>query len=189
MVVSLNSQLQTSCTELTFDASNFLHLTGLQPLETTDASGKLHKLTPAEFYNKCLDGKLRLQDFDFAADGTTPLKLDVLPSVINSNLSAKMIGDYNSANPKLFTEKLVGNVNACVGFVSTLPSGRYVPNTLLKVDIRTYAPNRARIVAIFRKNKMDVGYSEITYKAKNVDWSIIEYPTEFSYLSSFSPTE
>ena len=188
LVVSLDNKLQTSCVELTFDASNFMHLTGLQPLETVDSSGKRYKLNSIQFYKRCLDRKIRVQDFDFSEDGTTPLKLEVLPSIINRNLSAKMIGDYNSANPKLFTEKIVGNVNACVGFVATQPTGRYVPNTVLKVDMRTYAPNWARIVAIFRKGKSDDVYSEITYKAKNVDWSMIKYPLELSYLSALFHT-
>ena len=189
LVVSLDNKLQTSCIEFTFDASNFLHLTGLKLLETLDSSGKRYKLNSIQFYKRCLDRKLRVQDFDFSEDGTTPLKLDVLPAIINSNLSAKMIGDYNSANPKLFTEKLVGNVNACVGFVATPPIGRYVPNSVLKVDIRTYAPNWARIVAIFRKDKTDDAYSEITYKAKNVDWSMIKYPSKLSHLSTLFHTE
>lgn len=173
-----------SCIEFTFDSSNFLHLTGLKPKAFINESGKEHTLNATEFYNRCLDRKLRTLEFDFAADGTTPLKLDVLPSLINKCLSAKMIGDYNSSNPKLYTEKLVGNVSACMGFVKANHTGRYVPNTVLKVDIRNYTVGMTKVIAVFRKCKDEKSYCECTYASKNVDWSLVKYSEEFEYLSS-----
>ncbi len=182
LFVCLDKHHRTSCLEFTFDASNFLHLTGLKPTLVRKKDGTEYKLSATEFFHKCLEHKLRSQEFDFATDGTTPLKLEVLPYVINKSLSANMIGDYNSVNPLLYTEKLVGGVKACVGFVTTLPNGRYVPNTVLKVDIRDYASNTTRVVAVFRKSRNAAQYEELTYKAPKVDWSVVKYPTAFSYL-------
>lgn len=184
LFVCMDKHKRISCVEFTFDVSNFLHLTGLKLKNAIDSNGKEYKLSATDFYHKCLNKKLSVREFDFAPDGTTSLKLDVLPLVINKNLSAGMIGDYNSMNPRLYTEKLVGGVKACVGFVLTAPSGRYVPNTVLKVDIRDYVTNTARVIAVFRKIKADELYAELTYKAKNVDWSSVQYPKEFAYLPS-----
>ncbi len=174
-----------SCIEFTFDISNFLHLTGLKPKPFISENGIEHTLNAIEFFNRCIDRKLRVEEFDFSPDGTTPLKLDVLPSVINKSLSAKMIGDYNSSNPKLYTEKLVGTISACMGFVKANHRGRYVPNTILKVDIRNYTTGTAKVVAVFRKRKDKDLYTECTYINKNTDWQSINLPTEFDYLSKY----
>lgn len=184
LFVCLDKHKRTLCIEFTFDASNFLHLTGLKLNGIIDENGSKHTLSAIDFFNKCLDHKLSIHDFEFASDGTTVLKLEVLPFVISKNLSADMIGDYDSTNPRLYTEKLVGGIKACVGFIK--PSGRYVPNTVLKVDIRNHAANISRVVAVFRKNKLDDKYSELTYKAKKVDWQCVKYPDEFAYLPSLA---
>ena len=47
-----------------------------------------------------------------------------------------MIGDFTDRGPKLFTEKAVGNVCDCIGFVRDRNTRLNVPNTLLKKDIR-----------------------------------------------------
>ncbi len=165
--------------EFTFDASNFMHLTGLK-FSKHDA-----EKSPTDFFNKCVEHRLSKKDFDFAEDGTSQLKLSVLPMVINKSLSAKMIGDYNSYNPKLITDKLVGGEKACIGFVTTGNKKRYIPNTLLKGDIRNYVSKTARVIAIFRKYKSENLYTEITYKASKVDLKEINLPKDFAYLSSF----
>jgi len=183
LFVCLDKHKHTHYLEFSFESNNFLHLTGLKTKNRDDKTENSRPLTASEFYNRCLDGKLSPLDFDFAMDGTTELKLDVLPFVINKNLSANMIGDYKSVNPKLYTEKLVGGTKACVGFVLSSTSMRYIPNTVLKMDIRDYTASTSRVVAVFRKNKSDNKYSEVTYKAKKVDWMTIKYPDTFTYLS------
>lgn len=228
LFLCINKHKNLSCIEFTFDASNFLHLTGLKLRPTADKDGTKRKPSALEFYNKCLDNKLSVKDFDFAADGTTELKLDVLPLVINKWLSADTIGDFNSPTPQLYTEKLAGGVKACIGFVltdsqnevtnistsnssndsdsssndnsledssessshgSSLDSeseskARYVPNTVLKVDIRDYITNPTRVIAVFRKCRKDAAYSELTYTAKKIDWETIKFPAELEYLKT-----
>ena len=70
--------------EVVFEASNFLHLTGV-------VVDKTH--IPARvFYQRCLAKRLSISDFEIMTDGTTELKLDVLPQLMTENLSARMIG-------------------------------------------------------------------------------------------------
>lgn len=165
--------------EFSFDASNFLHLTGLK---IKKRKGQDKPISAKAFYERCLAHKLSSDDFEFAQDGTTQLKLDILPRLISKNLSATMIGDYNSRNPKLVTDKLAGNTLACMGFVSTKPSGRFVPNTVLRMDIRNYVRNQSRVIAVYRKPTDSKKYEEITYLAKKVDWENIIFPDEYNYL-------
>ncbi len=174
--------------EFSFDASNFLHLTGLKvkkPRHHTSGTGDT--ISAKEFYEKCLAHRLSVNDFEFAKDGTTQLKLEILPRLISKNLSATMIGDYNSRNPKLVTDKLAGSVAACMGFVPTGPTDRYVPNTVLKVDIRDYISNQVRVIAVYRKPMDAERYEEATYFAKKIDWNAVSYPEQYSYLPKPEP--
>ena len=57
--------------EVGFDASNFHHLTGL--VLTNKEWSHL------DFYNFCVNGRLKETDIDFAKNGTTHQKLTVLP--------------------------------------------------------------------------------------------------------------
>ncbi len=174
--------------EFSFDASNYLHLTGLKVKKKKHGEEQQDDAVSArEFYEKCLAHRLSASDFEFAKDGTTMLKLDVLPRLMTKNLSANMVGDYNSRNPMLVTEKLAGSTAACMGFVPTGPTGRYVPNTVLKIDIREYTSGQARVIAVYRKPMGEEKYQEITYIAKKIDWDTITFPDEYSYLPKPQP--
>lgn len=70
-----------------------------------------------EFFNKCVSKRLKEEEIEFSNDGKTVLKLSVLPLVVNKNLSAKMYGYYDGSNEILYTEYLLGGVNACMGFI------------------------------------------------------------------------
>ena len=179
---------KTTAIEFTFDSSNFLHLTGLKLTNRkrhgSGESGSAQEISASDFYEKCLNHKLREDDFYFAKDGTTELKLDVLPSILTKNLAAKMIGDFHSDKPKLLTEKLAGGQTACMGFVKNSASDRFVPNTVIKDDIRKHTLKPLRVIACYRKRRSDTQYSEITYLAKGMDWDTIEYPAEYTYLKN-----
>ena len=134
------------------------------------------------FYEMCIDRRLSTDDFGFAEDGTTIWKMEVLPRLISKNLSANMIGEYNSSMPVLFTERLAGSTSACMGFVRSDENGRYVPNTLLKGDIRTLVHKADRIIVTYRKNRTDALYSEIVYAAKKIEWDTINLPEDLQHL-------
>lgn len=175
LFVCMDKHKNVHCLEVTFDASNFMHMTGFK----TEESG----IRPLHFWDLCLDQRLAESDFEFSDDGTTQLKLKVLPGLVRSNLSAKMLGDYNMSHPKLYTEKIAGGINACVGFVRTGEGGRYVPNTVLEGDIRHKVKRPDRIILTYRKRRGETQYNEIVYCAKKVDWTKIKLPENYSYLT------
>lgn len=170
--------------EVTFRERNYMHLTGLIPIKFIDHNGKKHILTAPEFFNKCITKTLSPNQFRFHTDGTTQLKLAVLPKMICKNLSAQMIGDYDTYTPKLKTDKLVGKMNGVMGFMMDDIEGKFLPNTLLNANISDLSKSTLRIVATFRKHETDELYEEITYKAKSVEWDRIKLPKEIEYLSS-----
>lgn len=182
LILCHNKQKQLSKIELSFSASNYMHLTGLKMLPSIDERGQKKDFPASVFFDRCLNQKLSPDSFVFADDGTTHKKLEVLPLLISKNLSAKMIGNYNSNQLKLSTEKLAGNNIACMGFVRTQKGNTYVPNTVLKADIRDYTNNIARVIAVFRKEKQEQYYSECTYKANKFDWDSIKLQKQDEYL-------
>lgn len=186
MFVCSDKHSAISCFSFSFRPENFMHLTGLKTIQTKaelrNANEKTERISAADFYRKCLHHKLSPRDFEFSDDGTTDLKLDVLPSVINKNLSAKMIGDYNSSKPLLYTEKLAGSSTACVGFKKDAATGLFLPNTVLKEDLRSNVRGYVRVIAVYRKKQSDEIYQELTYAAKKVDWGRIKLPAPFAYL-------
>ena len=138
--------------------------------------------TATDFYKRCLNHKLSPEDFSFASDGTTQLKLEILPQLMLKNISAKMVGDFNGCNPKLYTEKLTGGVKACLGFVKT-HRAEYVPNTVLNTDILTVTKISQQVIATYRRKNSTSPYQELVYKAKKIDWDTITFPKEYDYLT------
>lgn len=152
--------------EAVFEASNFMHLTGITN----------NKVSPKSFYNKSLKGQLSPNDFDFKKDGTTKMKLLVLPNILTMSNDIKMIGDFNNLGVNLYAEKLAGNTIACIGFKEA--NGFYIPISILKEDVRKVIYNNGRVVAIFYKNKKDSKYSNIKHINKKVSFCLDELPNE-----------
>lgn len=184
LFVCVDKKNKISCFEFAFYPWNYMHLTGLKVRRKSLAAEEdANEIAAVDFYNRCLAHRLSPRDFEFADDGTTHMKLDVLEAVLNKNLSARMIGDYNSAKPKLYTERLAGGTKACLGFLVDKMSGQYVPNTVLNEDIRKYVTNYVRVVAVYRKEVGEGQYEEVTYRAKDINWADIQYPDRYDYLS------
>lgn len=154
--------------EAVFEAKHFLHLTGIR-LEKNNGS--------ANFFRNIISNRLNPSDFRFASDGTTELKLQVLTNLMNIHCRANMVGEYASIKYELFTEKLAGNVTACLGFVRDSKNyNYYVPNTALKEDIRDISKKpQQRILAILRKPIKQPTYAEICYTAKGISFSEIKF--------------
>lgn len=172
------------CYEFSFYGWNFMHLTGVKINVHDKEEESNEHLSAMDFYNKCLSHKLSPKDFEFSEDGTTHMKLDILTAVLCKNLNAKMIGTYNSSKPYLYTDKIAGSTKACIGFVIDSIQGCYVPNTLLKDDIRHNVYSYVQVVAAFRKTTSEQKYNELTYRAKQIEWDKIKLPEGFEYLSS-----
>ena len=164
--------------EFSFYGNNYMHLTGLKPPKRSKDAA----LFANDFYRKCLEHKLSAEDFDFSEDGTTQMKLEVLPTIIAKHLQAKMIGDYDSAKPRLYTEKIAGSTNACMGFIFDEKLQQYVPNTVVKEDIRDLTCGTLRVIATYRKAIHATRYEERTYIAKKIGLSTVDFPADFAYL-------
>ena len=113
--------------EVAFHRYNFLHLTGVK-IDRSGVDSAIH------FYEKCLDNRLKMEDFNFAKDGSTVQKLDILENMMGIKRNVTMIGDFTDRGPKLFTEKAAGNVCGCIGFVKDRNTRLNVPNTLLNCN-------------------------------------------------------
>ena len=74
LFITTDKHKSVHCLEVTFDISNFLHMTGF----------KLRKpsINARHFFNLCYDKRLTEADFEFSADGTTEMKMRVLPSLM-----------------------------------------------------------------------------------------------------------
>lgn len=153
--------------EVSFTPRNFMHLTGMLP-----AKGK--RFSPADFFNACMTNRLSPKEIELADDGTSEMKLRVLPSLMALHKSARMAGDFSPSGIKLYTEKLVGGIYGCMGFVAN--GDRYVPNTALNYDIRNITRNRQRILAIFRKPTFGSIFTDLCYLAQGVHLQDLSIP-------------
>lgn len=167
---------KTGVFETTFLNSNFLHLTGV-----------ISSVEPINFYNKCLNSKLTDKDIYFKKDGTTWRKLRILPRFVSKNLSANMLGRFSETGMRLYTERVVGQVNGTMGFVYDSNRKIFIPNTLLEEDVRNLSNNIYRIIFSFRKNIGDQKYSEVVYTAKKLKLDRIKLvlPSHLDYLKSY----
>lgn len=99
--------------------------------------------------------------FGYRKDGNTITKISVLPMLMNINRNAKMIGNYNQRKIYLRSNKIIGNINSCLGFIKK--DNYYICNTSLKEDIRKISYNQKKIVCILSKKIQERKYNEITY--------------------------
>lgn len=147
--------------EATFMKYNYHHLTGTVLNKSIVAS-------PADFYNACINNQLDFNSFEMRSDGTTDLKLQVLPSLMQIHTCAKMIGDYNGSRVVLKTEKIIGGVKGCLGF--TRQGTIFVPNTIMRYDIRnSVAHPYGNIDAIFSKRIGSTKYYHLRYLSKRMN--------------------
>ena len=155
---------RTDIIEVSFLPGHFLHMTGVKFAEGAE-------IRATDFYDRCLNQRLSINDFKMARDGTTDLKMQVFPYLVKRDLSARMIGEFGERRPALYTEKILGSVNhGCVGLIRTNGTNIFVPNTVLREDIRdiTVRPQQ-RILLILSKKALERVYSVIAYKAKGVE--------------------
>lgn len=155
MIVYADASGECTFFETVFSRRQFAHLTGV------DTS-----LSSSQLYSRLLDRRLSVNDFELRTDGTTELKLGVLPRLFRFASCARMVGELHSGSVMhLRTEKLAGGTFACMGFV---PDGRYyVPNTALCKDIREITEHpQHRILMILDKNIRDPKYNRAIYTAK-----------------------
>ena len=98
-----------------------------------------------------------------------------------------MIGEFSDKGPKLYSEKVAGNIFACIGFVQDKYTGLNVPNTLLRKDIRdiTSKPQN-KIFAVLSKEYSQKAYSKIDRLDKRIKLSSIKGIENYIDISSLS---
>lgn len=176
LICGNNGATRITALEAVFRRSNFMHLTGVK--FPTDS-----RMAPDSFYEAALHHHLKLNDFEMASDGTTSLKLEILPQILKSqSLSANLAGDYNFRKPVLVTDKLAGNIRGGMGFVFDSSYRCYVPNTVLNEDLRNNIRNQQRILLAYKKRIQDEKYQELVYHAKKFDFHKLVLPEGFEYL-------
>ncbi|MBQ3544783.1 MAG: hypothetical protein IJA34_07355 [Lachnospiraceae bacterium] len=149
--------------EVTFQRKNFMHLTGIR-ISNSEINSSIH------FYEKCVANRLKESDFAFSKDGSTVQKLDILENMMKIKKNVTMIGEFTDMGPRLFTEKVAGNICGCIGFVKDRNTNLNVPNTLLKKDIRdVMVKPYQKVYAIFSKDYLDEKYTVIEKMDKSID--------------------
>lgn len=164
--------------ETVFLARNFQHLTGVEFL---DEQGNVRK-NSVFFYRKCLSNTITEKEICFKKDGTTPLKLAVLPQVVHFLKFSKMTTFYNGARPKLALERLAGTTHYCLGFIRE--GNYYIPSSCLQEDIRNLGDKPSQVLAVMSKkaNSSEKQYKEICYTAKGITLSNLRLPEALSQL-------
>ena len=139
---------------------HFLHLTGvlLNPNITNN--------TPEAFFDKAINGRLREVEFEFK-NSFTLQKLEILVQTLDIRTSARMIGDFSGNRVNLKTDKLAGGTSSFLGFIKV--GENYVPNTVIKGDIRKDALFTERVLGVLSKRITEPQYNERIYVAKKID--------------------
>lgn len=163
--------------EVVFHERNYQHLTGL---ELIDKNGNVLHNQSINFYRKCIENKLALEEFQFKKDGTTHLKLVALPILMDVTKITKITGDYNNVRPYLFVDKVIGGVNFCLGL--SREDNVYVPSSALLEDIKKLTDSPSQVLAIMEKGSdMDI-YSTVKHVAKGLDLHNIILPDEIDNM-------
>lgn len=162
--------------EIKFEDINYQHLTGIEMINPT---GKIQKNVSSLFYRKCIRNTLRKDEICFKSDGTSHLKLLALPVIMDIQKVTKIAGNYNNSRTYLVADKLIGNVNFCLG-LKEISDNTFVPASALLEDIKKLTLNQSQVIAILSKRTFDTIYETIRYVAKGVNLSKINLSSEIS---------
>ena len=157
--------------EVIFHKRNYQHLTGL---ELIDNQGKVLRNQSVNFYRKCIENKLGLNEFKFRQDGTSQLKLTALPILMDITKITKITGDYNNIKPYLLVDKVIGGVNFCLGL--TLEDNVYVPSSALLEDIKNLPNVPSQVLAILQKDINDIKYTNVKHVDKGLTLKNLTLP-------------
>ncbi len=163
--------------EVVFHERNYQHLTGL---ELIDPNGNVLNNQSLNFFRKCMENKLGLDEFRFKKDGTTHLKLEALPVLMDVTKITKITGDYNNVRPYLFVDKVMGGVNFCLGL--SREGSVYVPSSALLEDIRKLTEAPSQVLVIMEKNNTTNIYSIVKHVAKGLNLNTIKLPEEINRM-------
>lgn len=163
--------------QVIFHERNYQHLTGL---ELVDKKGNVLYNQSKNFFRKCIENKLGLEEFRFKQDGTTQLKLAALPMLLDVSKITKITGDYNNIRPYLYVDKVMGGVNFCLGL--SRENDVYVPSSALLEDIKKLTGAPSQVLAILEKDINDDIYCRVKHVAKGVNLNKVVMPQEIKEM-------
>ena len=145
--------------EALFLTSNYQHLTG---------AGTKTAMTANAFFNRATDNRITENELMFSEDGTTRMKLEVLPTLMKIHYIARMVGNYDKSGNLLMADKIAGTTTAAMGFVKD--GQYYYPNSALKTDVKAISEKPfLKVSAVFIKDIGEERYSNITFTAKGMN--------------------
>lgn len=162
-----------------FYEQNYQYLTGL---ELIDREGNVLRNQSVNFYRKCIENKLAIEEFRFKVDGSTHLKLAALPVLMDITKITKIIGDYNQMRPYLLVNKVVGGVNFCLGL--SKEDDIYVPSSALLEDIKKLTDAPSQVLAILEKETLEEIYIVVNHVAKGLNLNSLVLPDEIKDMIS-----
>ena len=151
-------------------------------LELVDKDGNVLHNQSINFYRKCVENKLALEEFRFRQDGTAHMKLAALPVLMDITKITKITGNYNNVRPYLFVDKVMGGVNFCLGL--SKENNIYVPSSALLEDIKKLADTPSQVLAIMEKEINADIYSSVKHVAKGLNLNNITLPNEINDMIS-----
>lgn len=155
--------------ETTYLDKNFKHLTGIQYKHENKNTDKISIDSAAHFFNLAVCKRLDIKKCHYKSDGTTKLKMQILPMAMNIKKNARMIGDYSEGRMHIMADKMCGTVSMTLAFINDRVYG-YCPCSALREDIRKMVTQYHSISAVFQKN-MDVEkYDRLCFKNKIFDF-------------------
>ena len=159
--------------ELEFEKGNYQHLTGI---EMIDEDGNIREHVSKLFYSKCLNNQLAKDEIQFKKNGTTNLKLLALPVMMGIHKVTKIAGDFNYSRPYLVADKVIGNVNFCLGLRQA--DEYYVPVSALLEDIKQLTNVQSQVLAILSRESGEEHYTNIRHVAKGLNLNNLTIPQD-----------
>lgn len=169
------SDNQVKALELKFEKGNYQHLTGI---EMIDEYGKVREHVSELFYSKCLNNQLAKDEIQFKKNGTTNLKLLALPVMLGIHKVTKIAGDFNYSRPYLVADKVIGNVNFCLGLRQA--DEYYVPVSALLEDIKQLTNVQSQVLTILTRGSNSEKYSDIRHVAKGLNLNNLTIPDDIA---------
>lgn len=157
--------------EVFFGKENYQHLTGI---ELIDEDGNIREHVSKLFFEKCIKNTLSKEEFQMKKDGTTNLKLQALPTIMEIHKVTKIAGDFDYSRPFLVADKVVGNINFCLGLKCI--NEFFVPVSALMENIKSITTNQSQVLAILSKETADLIYSNIRHVTKGLNLNNLVIP-------------
>lgn len=149
-------------------------------LNNINKNGNVLRNQSVNFYRKCVENKLSTDEFQFKRDGTTQLKLEALPTLLDITKITKIAGDYNKSRPYLLVDKLIGGVNFCLWL--SQEDNVYVPSSALLEDIKKLTDALSQVLAILEKDFDTEIYFTVKHVAKEVNFKEVNLPQDITSM-------